>query len=208
VVPAVVWNAEIALDHALTSIGATLTTGIFFQRDTDLIEPAGNTPPAIIDNLMVSQAENIGSSNEIGVEAGLRGKTAGGLRWNASYRYASISQNITAAAAADPGPSADYARGTPLHELVAGVGTTQGKWEMDVQGRWQSSYVDYRFVSPGVHAPFKVGNYVTFNARVGYQVTDYLTVAATAEQFNLSRILETSGNYVNRQCIASATLKY
>jgi hypothetical protein len=49
---------------------------------------------------------------------------------------------------------------------------------------------------------------VVLNARVGYQVTKYLTVAATAEQFDVARVTESPYGYVNRQFIASATLKW
>ena len=70
-----------------------------------------------------------------------------------------------------------------------GAGYTTGKWEFDVQGRWQSSFTDYMGNEISA-SPVVVSNYVTFNARIGYSVTKYLTLAGTAEQFNDARIIE------------------
>jgi iron complex outermembrane receptor protein len=205
-VPTAVWNTELAYDHELFPLAATLTAAAFFQRNTDLLEGPGNTPIMAVGHWLVSQTMNIGSSNEMGVEVGLQGKTEGGLRWNASYRYASITEDIAHADAADPGPTANYDTGTPMHEVVLGAGYARGRWELDINGRWQSSYVDYSFVTPGFRLPLVIGNYITLNARVGYRVTDRLTLSATAEQFNVSRLVETSGETVDRRFFATATL--
>lgn len=206
--PTAVWNAELAYDRKIRQIGATLTTSVFFQRNTNLIGNAGNNglfflqkgPPYV-------EATNIGSSNEIGFEAGLRGKTQGGLRWNASYRYVSITDDITAGAAAVPSVQTRYASGTPAHAVILGIGYSLQKWEFDAEGRWQSAYTDIALERFGPEA-VTIGNYVTFNARIGYRVTDYLTLAGTAQQFNNSRILEAAGDYVDRRFIASATVHF
>jgi iron complex outermembrane receptor protein len=208
ILPTAVWNAELAYDRKLAPIGATLTTSVFFQRNTDLIGLPGYGVPSFFPNgsVYVSDA-NIGSSNEIGFDLGLRGKTQNGFRWNASYRYASITDDITADAAALPREVTRYADGTARHAVILGVGYSIQKWELDAQGLWQSSYTDYARGALGLQ-PVPIGNYVTLNARIGYRVTDYLTLSGTAQQFNVSHLLETAGDYVDRRLFASANVRF
>jgi iron complex outermembrane receptor protein len=206
--PTAVWNAELAYDRKLGQIGATLTTSAFFQRNTSLIGNGGNNGLIFFQNGTPYVAPtNIGSSNEVGFEIGLSGKTQGGLKWNASYRYASITDDITAAAAAIPSVQSRYASGTPAHAVVFGLGYSLQKWEFDAQGLWQSSYTDVTLGRFGPQ-PVIIGNYVTFNARIGYRVTDYLTLAGTAQQLNASQLRESGGDYVDRRFIASANVHF
>jgi iron complex outermembrane receptor protein len=207
VVPVAVWNAELAYDRNLDWLGGKLTTAVFFQRNTDLLA-AGEDGPAVIQNgTAVLTEANIGSSNEIGLEAGLNGKTEGGFRWNASYRYETIKDDIAASFSANDDPSTHFQDGTPVHAIILGAGYSIGRWEMDAQGRWQSSYDDWAKGAAGIY-PVVVGNYVTLNARIGFRVTKYLTVSGTAQQFNNSRLLETDGDYVDRRFFASANVKF
>jgi hypothetical protein len=46
------------------------------------------------------------------------------------------------------------------------------------------------------------------NARIGYKVTDKLTIAGTAEQFDAARILDAASQYIDRRFIASMTYRY
>jgi iron complex outermembrane receptor protein len=205
--PASVWDAELAYDRSITALGATLSTAVFWQRNTNLIASAGTAGPTIIAGHVVEEAANYGSSYELGLELGLRGTTAAGLRWNVSYRYASIHDDLIAVVAAAPTAVASFDSGTPANEVIGGLGYTIGKWELDTQARYQSRFLDYTITKQGT-IPFTVNNYVVLNARVGYKVTSYLTVAFTGEQFDVARVAETGDDYVNRQFIASATVKF
>jgi iron complex outermembrane receptor protein len=203
VAPTAVWNAELSYNRVLTSLGATLATSVFFQRNTNLIAPPGSLLSFLPNGVPTLTAANIGSSNEIGFEFGLSGKTQGGLRWNASYRYTAITDDVTAAAAATSSVVTHYAGATPTHAIILGLGYSLQKWEFDAKGLWQSSYTDYTL---GDH--LHIGNYLTLNARIGYRVTDYLTLAGTVEQLNASRLLEAAGDYVDRRFIASANVRF
>jgi hypothetical protein len=44
------------------------------------------------------------------------------------------------------------------------------------------------------------------NARIGYRVTDNLTVALSAQQFNQSQLVESAGPPVQRQIILSVSV--
>ena len=99
--------------------------------------------------------------------------------------------------------------GTPVHTIVAGLGYSIEKWEFDAAGRWQSEYRDY--ISGGFVAalsPRLIGNYFTATARVGYALTERVTLAVAAAQFNQQRITETAAIPVERRVIASVTVKF
>ena len=51
-------------------------------------------------------------------------------------------------------------------------------------------------------------NYLTVNGRIGYNVTDHLTVALAAQQFNTSQLYQTAAPPVERRVIVSLTARY
>jgi outer membrane receptor for ferrienterochelin and colicins len=204
--PTAVWNTELAYDRNVPSIGSALRTGVFLQRNTNLLASGPAVPAGLqASNPFASQSANIGSSDEVGLEIGIKGKSASGWRWNASYSFASINDHLAAGYATTP--SLDYRRGTPQHTVILGGGYSIGKWEIDAQARWQSRFQDYKSTGPLGSVAVEVPNYVTFSARVGYRLTEHLTVSGTAEQFNISRI-ESAGPPVERRLIAAMTARF
>jgi iron complex outermembrane receptor protein len=204
--PEAVWNAELGYDRSLSGIGGAFETSVFFQRNTAILGPPGFLPYAPLGGVIGSPVVNFGSSDEVGFEIGLKGETKGGFRWNASYRFASITQDEASYVA--PAEATDFQHGTPTHAIILGAGYTTGPWEFDLKGRFQTKFTDYGQNAQRAVIPVDVPAYVTFNARIGYRVTDYLTLAGTAEQFNDSRILESTSQYVDRRFFATATLRY
>jgi iron complex outermembrane receptor protein len=204
--PESVWNAEVSYDRSLTAIRGMASGSVFFQRNTNVLAPPGSTPVEPVGGLFVSTAQNIGSSNAIGIEAAVHGATAGGFRWNASYRYESISEDLRAGVT--PSEATGLDNGTPLHVIIAGVGYTKGAWELDAAGRFQTGFTDYTRNSLGAVVPFPVPDYATFNVRIGYRVTPHLTLALTAQQLDAARIVEASGYEVARRFILSARYEF
>jgi len=200
--PVAVWNAELVYDRNLRWLGAALRASLFFQRNTDLIAGPGATMPELVDGKLTETFANVGSSNEIGTEIALDGKTNGGFRWNASYRYTAITDDIQHGVGVISATAFDV--GTPRHVVILGAGYTRGRWEIDAQARGQTAFTDFADLAVKQTVP----GYVSFNARVGYRALDRLTLAGTAEQFNMSRLLEGAGSYVDRRFIASATWRY
>jgi iron complex outermembrane receptor protein len=207
VVPTSVWDTELAYDRRFEALNSILTAAVYWQRNTDLI--ASPSTGVAIDNHGEVDVEtnNIGSSYEIGVELGVHGKSESGFRWNASYSYSTIHDDVTAVIANLPVAFGSYDSGTPLNTVILGGGYSHGRWEFDAQGRYQSRYLDY-IAGPRGAQPITIDNYATLSVRIGYQLCDHLTVAGAAQQLNNSRQAETAGDYVERRFIASATLRY
>jgi outer membrane receptor for ferrienterochelin and colicins len=200
--PEAVWNAELAYDKGLPWLGATLHAAVFFQRNTELVVGPGSTTIQISNGHATSVAGNIGSSDELGTEIGLRGETRGGLRWNASYRFTSIVDDIESKLVDTQ--STAYDVGSPHHVVTLGAGYTIGRWELDLRARGQTSFSDYHDLFVRETIP----DFVNFNATVGFRATSYLFLQGTAEQFNVTRVMEGAGSYVDRRLIAMARLEY
>lgn len=206
--PTVVWNAELGLDIEIESLASTLGAAVFVQRNVELLGAPGSTAPGVAGGVVYSQADDIGSSDEVGFEWGLRGRSEAGMRWNASYRFASISDDIPAAGVKTPSATTRYRNGTPQHSIILGAGATLGRFELDGQIRWQSAYTDYH-VNADTFAPFVIPNNVTVNGRVGYALTDSITLAATLQRYTVARLLAPNfGSGPQLRAIASVTAHF
>jgi iron complex outermembrane receptor protein len=206
-------NLEVDWDRSLPKLQSTLRVAVFAQRtDNILINPYETTAAGdgvIIDGVEEQRAvsQNAGNSSAVGTEIGLRGHSESGWRWNASYSFISISDHLAINQNGIYSPQ-NFALGTPTHAVVLGGGYSIGKWELDTQSRWQSWFLDYRANPDDVTLiPIKVGNYFTADARAGYRLTDNITVALSAQQFNVSHLLVSAGPPIDRRVILTITVR-
>jgi outer membrane receptor for ferrienterochelin and colicins len=205
--PTSIWNMGLNYDRAVPTIDSLLRMALFAQRNDNLL--GSNffaTPTVLPSGLFASQAQNIGSSDEFGLEIGIKGSEPSGFRWNASYAFASVNDRIRPDVA---NLAFSYAHATPQHTLILGGGYSTGKWEFDVEGKWQSEFQDYTFnQTTFTYVPVNIGDFFTLNLRIAYAVTNFLTAAVTVQQLNQSRIQQTNGLAVERQIIFSATTRF
>ncbi len=205
--PSTIDNVELDYDRALPAVKSALRIALFAQRTLDVISEPFAVPPVIGSlGLPLFIANNVGRSNAVGVEAGLKGHSASGFQWNASYAFVVTTDDTVL----NQGPTAtspiDYGHSVPRHILTAGVGYTRENLELDLMGRWQSSYRDFQSTGVGFNlVPVEIGNYVILNARAAYRLTDNLTLALTAQQFNMSRLMQSAGPPIERRVIVSVT---
>ena len=205
--PTAVWNAEMGYDHSISAIGSTLRSSVFIQRNDNLLTSGLSTFPHFVPGLgVVSQSQNIGHSDAVGGELGIKGQAASGFRWNASYAVIKIMDDTTINKIAITTPQ-NYQDGTPTNVVILGAGYTWQKLEIDAQSRWQSRFTDYRLNGTGL-TPVYVSDYVTLMARVGYNLTDHVIIALTGQQFNVPKLLQSAGPPVERSVIASLTAHF
>jgi iron complex outermembrane receptor protein len=204
--PMIVYNFEANYDRALPMLASILRTAVFFQRNENMLSQPLSNPPVIgPTGLPLILAGNIGRSDAVGTEIGIRGHSISGYRWNLSYSFVATTDHTTANKPANP---VDYARSVPRHVVIAGIGYGIGRMELDLTGRWQSAYRDFRATGEGfVLQPVEVRNYLALNARVGYRLTDTMTMAISAQQFNVSRLMQTAGPAVERRVIVSLRIQ-
>ena len=197
-------NIELDYDRSLPAIGSSLRVALFAQRNQDLISQPFAVPPVIGPaGLPLLLAGNVGSSDALGTEIGIKGHAESGFRWNFSYAFVATTDTTVLNRGALVTSTIDYARSVPRNVVIAGIGYTRDRLEMDLLARWQSSYRDFQIAPIGgfLLQPVEVRNYMTLNARVGYRLTDNFTVAVTAQQFNVSRLLQTAGPPVERRVL-------
>ena len=207
--PTIVWNVELDYDRALPAIASTLRTALFSQWTDDIIAWPFGAPLSISPvGAPMFVSANVGYSTAAGAELELKGHNAAGFRWQASYSLAATTDHTVLNTGAMTTGIVEYAHSVPEHVVIGGIGYTRGKWELDLLGRWQSSYLDYRLNdSRTALLPVNVDNYLTLDARVGYRLTETMTLSLSAQQFNQSRLLETAGPPVERRVIAGVTVR-
>ncbi len=205
-------NVEVDWDRSMPAWQSTIRTAVFAQRtDNILINPYETTPSG--DGVLLggveeqrAVAQNVGDSSAVGTEIELRGHSPAGFRWNASYSFISITDHLTINRNGIYSPQ-NFQQGTPTNAVVLGGGYTYEKWEFDVQTRWQSWFVDYRANPNDVTLlPVKVNDYFLADARVGYKVSDNITLALSALQFNASSLQVSAGPPIQRRVFLSLTI--
>jgi outer membrane receptor for ferrienterochelin and colicins len=202
--PAYSWNVGAAYEHALPDIGGRARAAIFAQRNEDLLGEVFFANPTVWPNgETVLQAANIGSSKQVGLELEIKGRLPSGFRWNAGYAFNEINDNLLPGQA---NAAFNYSQSTPRHAVVLGAGYSRGPWEADAQVRWQSSFMDYKVgTGPSDQIPVFVGNYITANARVGYNITENVTLAIAAQRLTQRKQMQSAGPVSERRVIVSAT---
>jgi outer membrane receptor for ferrienterochelin and colicins len=201
-----VLNYEIDYDRVL-SPNAGLHVAVYDQRTAELIASALNTPIVPVAGGLASYSENVGSSGAVGTEIGLKGATEQGIRWNLSYSYISISDHLTVSPLTGSSGLLDYDAGSPAHVVDAGLGYSWDRLDVDAQARWQSRFFDYN-PTTSTAQQFRIDNYMTMSARIGYRVTDNLTFAVSGEQLLQSQIFEAAGLPVERRIFVSINDKF
>lgn len=208
--PMIVQTIELDYDRNLPAWNSTLRSALFLARSDAIIAHPFAAPltfgPTGQPMLL---AVNVGHSEAIGGEIGLNGQAPSGLRWNASYAFVSTTNHTLLNSGPVPTAGMDYALSTPRHVLTGGLGYSRDRWELDLTARWQSSYRDFQ----GLGRDFllqevEIRNYITFNARIGFRLTDNVTLALSAQQFNTSRLYQTAGTPVERQVIGSLSAHF
>lgn len=206
--PTAVWNMELGYDRSVPQIGSVVRSSVFVQRNDRLLTSGTSTAAiSLPSGTAATIAANTGYSDAIGGEIGIKGHSESGFRWNASYAFMAISDHTTLNKPVVTSPQ-NYEEGTPTSVVIVGGGYTWDKLEIDGQMRWQSRFKDYRFSSTAGLQPLNISDYITFQARIAYNLTEHLTLALTGQQFQMSRLLQSAGPPVERSVIASLTAHY
>ena len=205
-----IWSSELDYDRAVPALASSLRTALFWQRIDDIIAwPFGGIFTVDRNGIPTFLAGNVGYSTAAGLEIGIKGHAESGWRWNASYALATTTDHTSLNRSGVVTSIVEYAHSAPRHVVIGGIGYSLGKWETDLQARWQSSYLDFRDTAASLGLePVTVENYISANGRIGYRVTEHLTVALTLQQFNQARIAETAGPLVERAVILSTTARF
>ena len=176
-----------------------------FGESTDSTAVLVDTGPDVREQLL---AANVGHSEAVGGEIALHG-AASGWRWDLSYAFVSTTDHTSLNRGAVQTAAVDYALSTPRHVIAAGIGYSHDRWELDASARWQSGYRDFQAIGTGfLLREAEIRNYVTLNARAGFRLTDNVTLALVAQQFNTPRLYQAAGAPVERLLIGTLSARF
>lgn len=198
-------NYEMDYDRILPVLQSTLRTAVYLNQTRDTLASALDTGLSDSSGVMKSYPQNIGNGQALGGEIGLQGSDSSGLSWNISYALAGVTSQTIGELPQTP---ERFSNATPTSMLDFGLGYRWSKFEGDLQGKWQSRYSDYIYgVGPAgvTFTPVTIPDYLTLNARLGYQVTPRLTLAVAGQQLQAQQTIETAGLPVERRVLFSAT---
>ncbi|MBF0561835.1 MAG: TonB-dependent receptor [Alphaproteobacteria bacterium] len=151
---------------------------------------------------------NSGSSSAQGAEVGTEGHNGWGMRWGARYRFETIREHLTVNTGTNNYPI-DFSGSSPHHLLSAHVGMTQGKWDFDAFFRGSTSYTMRHDASPGnYYTIYTVPDYLSADARVGYNFTPGLSVAISAVNLQQQTTHYTSSQGVSREVYGTLAVKF
>lgn len=192
--PSSVMNFEALWNRRFTSLDAKLQIAVFHQVTTDVISTGSGTVDAA--GTMGIAPANVGSSQASGLEAGIDGRLLEDWTWSVSYRYEIINDNYSRGGGRTD--LINYEDTTPQHVVKAGLGWHSGRWEANGFLLYQSDSAGLRRVGP-FRQLVPIGAYTTVDARLGYRLTDRLTLAVSGRDFGNGQQQQTSGPDVQRQ---------
>lgn len=201
----IVTNYEIGYDRQIEAINGLFRGSVFYQKTTDIKGIQGLLTGA------VSQPDSIGDSSAVGLELGLEGAFDSHWSWDTNYTVQKANDNLTVNSGGGTGATVaipyNGEEATPTHTVNAHLGYTNGKWEADAYAQYVSHY-DVLLSNGITYDPVEAGGYVSLAGRLGYKLTDKVTVALSGQELNHSDVRETSGPEKERQVFLSLTASF
>jgi len=195
--PTVVTNYELGYDRKIEEINGKGSLRAFYQLNQDLILQPTSSPvsfdvaPGALRGL--KYWVNGGRSSAVGIEAGLDGKFSQNWHWNANYTFMKIDDHLIASSAAR---SLAFEDGAPQHVFNGNLGWANDKWEVDGYVKFQTDFDAFKRNGTNAFGTTyglgTVDSYWSVAARVGYKLTDDVTVALSGQQLN-AESQETNG---------------
>jgi iron complex outermembrane receptor protein len=210
--PAIVMNYEASWDRAVAPLGGKLHASVFYQTNDNLAGPESPFTP-LNGALIVPYGADVGNSEAVGLELSFKGTFLTDWRWGLSYTPEMITDHLL------PGQGiaisgVDFQHTEPNHIVKANLGWAHGPWEIDSFAQYKSSFYG---VIPGPAAAAgafgsgqltPISDYVAFDGRVAYKVTDWATLALSAQNLSQSTQKQTAGSNVERQVFGSVTINF
>jgi outer membrane receptor for ferrienterochelin and colicins len=204
----VVQNYELGYDRNLAQINSVLRASVFYQTNDNMKGIANgqtftSTPPGVVTINAIGSA-NIGNSQGWGTELQLKGQSASGFRWDASYSFARVADEQTISAVLKNDGSA------PRHTFRLAGGYTYKKWEFDAQGSYVTD-LNMLYNSTGVlgsSTTTHIDGYATLGGRIGYKINDNFTVAVSATNLQAAETKASAFPKVQRQAFLTVTGKF
>ncbi len=206
--PTTVTNYEAGWEHELADRDLRTKAAVFFQTSDDLPSLFTATATVSAFGLPILLADTVGDSSEIGVELAVKGGGATGWRWALAYAPRLVSDHLRP----NQPPfatSVDFHHTTPRHVATAALGWSGGDWEADAFLRVQSDAIGFTLAPTGTSfVPVPVGPYAALDARIGYRLTDTVTLSLAGQNLATARQAQTSVGQVDRRVVLGLGVQF
>lgn len=196
--PSTVTNFEALWNRRFASLDTSLQLAVFHQMTDDVLSTGSGTID--ISGKPGMAPVNVGSSQATGIEAEIDGRLVEAWTWSVSYRYEIINDDYARGLARTD--LVNYQDTTPRHVLKAGVGWSSGPWEANAFLHFQSESAGLRRVGL-FRVLVPVQPFASVDARLGYRLNDWLTLAISGRDLFNAQQQQTSGPDVQRQFFVS-----
>jgi iron complex outermembrane receptor protein len=196
--PSSVTNFEALWNRRFASLDTSLQLAVFHQMTDDVLSTGSGTID--ISGQPGMAPVNVGSSQATGIEVGLDGRLVEGWTWSVSYRYEIINDDYVRGLVRTD--LVNYQDTTPQHVVKAGLGWSSGPWEANAFLHYQSESAGLRRVGL-FRVLVPVQPFASVDARLGYRLTDRLTLAISGRDLFNAQQQQTSGPDVQRQFFVS-----
>lgn len=189
-----------SLKLGASEVPSVFKAALFHKTFQDLLGLTNSfTNPSVSPGKYLYQ--NVGSSKSTGLELSLKGKIDTDWRWGANYTYETSNDTIISDASGDPLYSTGFGDSTPRHLANLNVGYAKDKWEADAALHYVSARSMYRNTTPSVPLDSELIStdpVYGISARVGYKLTDSLTLSLAGSNLQSANSHQTSGADVER----------
>ncbi len=204
--PTVVTNYELGWDRNFPSIDTTLRVSAFHQTTNEITSLSGGFIVGPGGAYLTSA--NVANSKADGLELGLKGKFLADWRWGLSYTPEIVTDHF-AAGLTNLTTTTDFQHTNPVHVVNAHLGWSHGPWEVDGFLRYESRFFGLTPTVSGQGAGLlPIADYVSVDARIGYRLTDRVTLALAGQNITRATQRQTSGPNVERRILGTVSVKF
>lgn len=206
--PAATTSYAVEWARDIEELNADFRAGVFYQKTDDFLNFVGGIAPAAPPLFFIVPA-GVGESRAAGVELGLSGDAGEAWRWGVDYRFETIDDDF-APSLLGGAQTVNFEDTTPKHLVNARLGWSGGRWELDGFFRYQSRTGGPLYTADGMMTTFirPVGAYASLDARIGYALTDNVTLAVSGRNLGAAAQAQTVGPKVERVVMGSLTIRY
>ena len=202
--PSVVTNYEIGWNHAIKSSQTLVQASVFHQHSEDLLSDDAGITVAPQGLFIVSG--NVGHSDANGLELEIRGNFAMNYRWGVNYRPERITDHLVPYAQ-NGAALVDYQDTNPLHMVKANFGWAPRRWEIDGYLHFQSATQGLQPTATGTELT-PIAPYASVDSRVGYSVSDRMTLSVSGQNLTEASQRQTSGPNVQRRLLGTMSIYF
>jgi len=207
VMPTIVSNYELGWDRQIAAIGGMFRLSAYHQETDNIAALFGTLTVSPTGSLLLTSA-NIGNSQADGLELSLKGKIGEDWHWGLAYTPEVITDGPQAANVNKTDAETDFQHTTPVNVVKANLGWAGGKWEVDGFAQYESSFYGLA-AAPGAVIGANlvpISDYLSVDGRIGYKLTDWLTLGLDAQNITQSSQQQTAGPIVERRVYGTATV--